>query len=60
MIRLMKIGILGLGFVGGSLGFDLLSQGHYVLGVSPRSSTCKTAITMGCVDLAGIDINLMT
>ncbi|CCH66719.1 Arogenate dehydrogenase [Richelia intracellularis HH01] len=56
----MNIGILRLGIIGGSLGFDLRSQGHYVLGVSHRSSTCKTAINMGCVDVAGIDTNLMT
>ena len=54
----MNIGILGLGLIGGSLGFDLRSQGHYVIGVSRRSSTCETAIAMGCVDTAGIDINL--
>ena len=55
----MNIGILGLGLIGGSLGFDLRSQGHYVIGVSRRSSTCETAIAMGCVDTAGIDINLL-
>ncbi len=55
----MKIGILGLGLIGGSLGFDLRSHGHYVLGVSRRLSTCETAISMGCVDEAGLDMNLL-
>ncbi|CCH66012.1 Arogenate dehydrogenase [Richelia intracellularis HM01] len=56
----MNIGILGLGLIGGYLGFDLRSQGHYVLEVSHRSSICKTAINMGCMDVARIDTNLMT
>ena len=55
----MKIGILGLGLIGGSLGFDLRSHGHYVLGVSRRLSTCETAMTIGCVDEAGLDMNLL-
>ena len=37
----MKIGILGLGLIGGSLGYDLRSLGHHVLGVSRRESTCQ-------------------
>ncbi|MBR8836081.1 MAG: prephenate/arogenate dehydrogenase [Stigonema ocellatum SAG 48.90 = DSM 106950] len=55
----MNIGILGLGLIGGSLGLDLRSQGHYVLGVSRRESTCHRAVALGCVDEASVDMNLL-
>lgn len=48
----MKIGIVGLGLIGGSLGIDLRSQGHYVVGISRNEVTCKTALVRGIVDLA--------
>ncbi len=55
----MNIGILGLGLIGGSLGLDLRSQGHYVLGVSRRESTCTSALALGSVDEASVDMNLL-
>ena len=55
----MKIGILGLGLIGGSLGFDLRSQGHDVLGVSRRESTCQKAVSLGSVDRASVDLSLL-
>jgi arogenate dehydrogenase (NADP+) len=55
----MKIGILGLGLIGGSLGFDLRSQGHQVLGVSRRESTCQKAVALGNVDEASVNLNLL-
>jgi arogenate dehydrogenase (NADP+) len=55
----MKIGILGLGLIGGCLGFDLRSQGHHVLGVSCRESTCVRAIEIGSVDQASLDLSLL-
>lgn len=55
----MKIGILGLGLIGGCLGFDLRSKGHYVLGVSRRQSTCEKAINQGNVDQAGLELSLL-
>ncbi|MFN6579409.1 MAG: prephenate/arogenate dehydrogenase [Aulosira sp. ZfuVER01] len=55
----MKIGILGLGLIGGSLGFDLRSQGHHVLGVSRRESTCQKAVALGSVDEASAEIGLL-
>ncbi|WP_445291784.1 prephenate/arogenate dehydrogenase [Calothrix sp. NIES-2098] len=55
----MKIGILGLGLIGGSLGFDLRSQGHHVFGVSRRESTCQKAVSLGSVDEASAEINLL-
>lgn len=56
----MNIGILGLGLIGGSLGLDLRSQGHHVLGVSRRESTCDKALALGSVDQASVDISLLT
>lgn len=56
----MNIGILGLGLIGGSLGLDLRSQGHHVLGVSRRESTCHKALALGSVDQASVDISLLT
>ncbi|WP_017653885.1 prephenate/arogenate dehydrogenase [Fortiea contorta] len=55
----MKIGIVGLGLIGGSLGFDLRSHNHYVLGVSRRESTCQKAIALGNVDEAAVDLSLL-
>jgi arogenate dehydrogenase (NADP+) len=51
----MNIGIVGLGLIGGSLGFDLRTQGHKVLGVSHRESTCQKAIALGNVDKASVE-----
>jgi arogenate dehydrogenase (NADP+) len=56
----MKIGILGLGLIGGSLGFDLRSQGHSVLGVSLRESTCQKAMEIGSVDQASVELSLLS
>ncbi|MEH2350907.1 MAG: prephenate/arogenate dehydrogenase [Nostoc sp.] len=55
----MNIGILGLGLIGGSLGFDLRSQGHHILGVSRRESTCEKAVAIGSVDEASVDLSLL-
>ncbi|UKO98271.1 prephenate/arogenate dehydrogenase [Nostoc sp. UHCC 0870] len=55
----MKIGILGLGLIGGSLGYDLRSQGHHVLGVTRKESTCQTAIALGSVDAASVNMSLL-
>ncbi|KAM3094140.1 prephenate/arogenate dehydrogenase [Phormidesmis sp. 146-35] len=55
----MKIGIVGLGLIGGSLGLDLRSQGHEVLGVSRQERTCQVAVTRGAVDDAGVDLKFL-
>lgn len=55
----MNIGIVGLGLIGGSLGFDLRSQGHRVLGVSRKQATCERAIERGVVDIASTKLDLM-
>lgn len=55
----MKIGIVGLGLIGGSLGLDLRSQGHEVLGVARRDRTCEIALARGAVDAAETDPALL-
>nr|WP_261789885.1 prephenate/arogenate dehydrogenase [Synechococcus elongatus] len=51
----MRIGIVGLGLIGGSLGFDWRDRGHTVLGYSRRPETCERAIARGVVDTASSD-----
>lgn len=46
----MKIGIIGLGLIGGSLGLDLRSLGHFVWGMSRKEATCESALEMGAID----------
>ena len=48
----MKIGIIGLGLIGGSLGIDLRSQGHYIIGISRHENTCQIALNKGIADRA--------
>jgi arogenate dehydrogenase (NADP+) len=62
----MKIGIVGLGLIGGSLGLEWRSQRdstgspcHTVLGVSRRLETCRQAIDRGVVDDASDDLALL-
>lgn len=55
----MKIGIVGLGLIGGSIGLDLRSRGFYVTGVSSREQTCLRAIARGAADEAGRDLSLL-
>jgi arogenate dehydrogenase (NADP+) len=55
----MKIGIVGLGLIGGSLGFDLRTQGHEVVGMSRQEATCQQAIARGAVDRAEVDGRLL-
>jgi arogenate dehydrogenase (NADP+) len=52
----MHIGIIGLGLIGGSLGLDLRSHGHYVWGISRSQSTCEQAISVGATDFAGVSL----
>jgi arogenate dehydrogenase (NADP+) len=55
----MQIGIVGLGLIGGSLGFDFRALGHRVLGFSRQVETCRMAIALGAVDEASVDPKLM-
>ncbi|HEY9643758.1 MAG TPA: prephenate/arogenate dehydrogenase [Coleofasciculaceae cyanobacterium] len=55
----MKIGIIGLGLIGGSLAIDLRQLGHHILGASRKAETCQQAIERGIVDDASVDLGLM-
>ena len=55
----MKIGIVGLGLIGGSLAIDLRKQNHYLLGVSRQEYTCKIAVEKGIVDRASSDLSIL-
>ena len=52
----MKIGIVGLGLIGGSLGLDFRQLGHEVWGVTRRATTCEAAIAGGAVDYASTEL----
>ena len=56
----MKIGIVGLGLIGGSLGLDLKAQGHEILGVSRQENTCQIALDKQIVDRASTDLSLLS
>jgi arogenate dehydrogenase (NADP+) len=56
---MMQIGIIGLGLIGGSLGFDLRAKGHRVLGVSRNTETCRIAMEKGAVDQAASEFSLL-
>lgn len=55
----MKIGIVGLGLIGGSLGWDWRSQGHQIIGISRKAETCRIALAKEMVDQAGVDLGLL-
>lgn len=55
----MKIGIVGLGLIGGSLGFDFRAAGHQVLGLSRNAETSQTAIALGAVDEASVNPQIL-
>ncbi|MBC8121664.1 MAG: prephenate/arogenate dehydrogenase [Gemmatimonadaceae bacterium] len=51
----MRIGIVGLGLIGGSLGLDLRQRGHHVVGVSRQAQTIALAEELGVADQAWPD-----
>ncbi|MEL6442380.1 MAG: prephenate/arogenate dehydrogenase [Cyanobacteria bacterium J06621_8] len=55
----MRIGIIGLGLIGGSLARDWRSQGHHISGISRNKDTCQTALEKGIVDQAGVEFELL-
>ncbi len=55
----MRIGIIGLGLIGGSLAIDLRQLGHTILGVSRKPATAEQAIARGIVDQASTELKLM-
>ncbi len=54
-----QIAIVGLGLIGGSLGLDLVRQGHSVVGIARRAETAEAALAMGAVTKAGTDLALV-
>ena len=56
----VKIGIIGLGLIGGSLGLDLRAKGHYVVGISRQNDTCKVALEKGIADLASNEFSALS
>ena len=55
----MKIGIVGLGLIGGSLAIAFKKAGLSVIGTSRKASTCQTALDRHIVDQAGTDLSLL-
>lgn len=55
----MDVGVVGLGLIGGSLGFDLRALGHRVLGVSRNPETCHRAIALGIADETSPNLNIL-
>jgi arogenate dehydrogenase (NADP+) len=52
----VKIGIVGIGLIGASLGWDLRQLGHEVVGVSRQQATCEIAVAQGICDRASCDL----
>lgn len=55
----MKIGIIGLGLIGGSLAWDLTRLGYEVIGVSRNPQTCNTALERHIVTRAGLNFSIL-
>jgi arogenate dehydrogenase (NADP+) len=56
----MKIGIVGLGLIGGSLAIDFTAlQQHTLIGVSRRLETCQQAIARGIVTDASPELTIL-
>jgi arogenate dehydrogenase (NADP+) len=52
----VKIGIVGIGLIGASLGWDFRQLGHQVIGVSRKQETCEIAEREGICDQATLDL----
>jgi prephenate dehydrogenase len=52
----MRVAIIGLGLIGGSLGLALKAAGSEVSGYARRSETASTALARGVVDRCGSDM----
>jgi arogenate dehydrogenase (NADP+) len=55
----MKIGIVGLGLIGGSLAIDLRQLGHTILGISRSPKTCQQAIARNIAHQASPELSLL-
>lgn len=56
---MIRIGIVGLGLIGGSLGLEFRAQGYPVVGVSRRQTTCDRACERGLVDRAEVNARIL-
>jgi arogenate dehydrogenase (NADP+) len=54
--KIVKIGIVGIGLIGASLGWDFRQMGHQVIGVSRQQSTCEIAEREGICDRASCNL----
>ena len=52
----MKIGVVGLGLIGGCLCLDFKALGHKLYGIARRAETCTQAEKRGIVDRASTDV----
>jgi arogenate dehydrogenase (NADP+) len=52
----VKIGIVGIGLIGASLGWDFHQMGHQVIGVSRQQTTCEIAEREGICDRASCNL----
>ena len=52
----MKIGIVGIGLIGASLGWDFRQLGHQVIGIARQQATCDLAEREGICDRASGDL----
>jgi arogenate dehydrogenase (NADP+) len=55
----MKIGIVGLGLIGGSLALDLRSLHHQVFGVSRQEQTWQRAKELQAIDVGSVDLSIL-
>ena len=55
----MKIGIVGLGLIGGSLGLDLRLRGHLIYGISRKLETCQIALERGIADYSSTSFEIL-
>ncbi|MGB2926666.1 MAG: prephenate/arogenate dehydrogenase [Limnothrix sp.] len=55
----MKVGIVGLGLIGGSLAIAFKKAGLEIIGVSRRESTCEIALSRQIVDQASTDLSVL-
>ncbi|MEN9208219.1 MAG: prephenate/arogenate dehydrogenase [Gloeomargarita sp. GMQP_bins_120] len=55
----MRIGIVGLGLIGGSLALDWRRAGHQVIGVSRQDETVALALERGAIDQGATDLSLV-
>lgn len=55
----MKIGIVGLGLIGGCLGLDFKALGHQVYGIARQQVTCEQAKQFQAVDFASTDLTIL-